>query len=122
VTSEGNARVPKAVKDLNWSKLSAAQRRTLARTGKVGINVRVLGGGTVTVRGRGTIAGRMRTVGTVTDTVLKETATTVKLSFKLSSAARRELSRRHRLRATLEARLSGLSTPVASTINLTPAR
>lgn len=120
-TGDGNVRRPKVAKVLSVTSLTATQRATLARTGKVALSVRVTGGGTVSVRGRGRIAGSTKSVGSVSEAILKKAATTVKLTFKLSTAARRELSRRHRLSVTLETRLSGLSKAVTRTINLTRA-
>jgi hypothetical protein len=117
----GNAPVPKAVKKLGVPRLTSAQRSTLARTGKVFISARVAGGGTLTVRGRGRIGGSAKTLGTARQAILKRSETTVKVTFKLSQAARRELSRRHRLSMTLQARLSGLSKAVTMTVNLTRA-
>jgi hypothetical protein len=84
--------------------------------------VHVTGGGTVSVRGRGQIAGSTKTLGSVSEVVLKKAETTVKVTFKLSAAARRELSRRHRLSLTLETRLSSLSKAVTSSANLTRAQ
>jgi hypothetical protein len=122
VSSNGDVSPAKVVKKLSLSKLSSAQRSALARTGRVSVSVKVTGAGTVSVRGRGKIAGVTKTLGSVSDTVLKKGESTMKLTFKLSSAARRELSRRHKLSVRLEARLSGLSKTVTSTVNLTRAR
>jgi hypothetical protein len=122
VTGDGNAPPSKVAKKLSWAALTSAQRSTLARSGKLTISVRVTGGGKVSLRGRGRLSGQTKTVGSASDIVLKSKETAVKLSFKLSTAARRELSRRHRLSFTLEARLSGVSKTVSRTINLTRAR
>ena len=118
----GNPAQTRPAKKLSMSALTASQRATLARTGKVSIRVRVTGGGTVSVRGRGRIAGRAKSLGSVKQTLLKESATSVPLVFKLSTAARHELARRHRLSLTLEARLSGLSRSVSTTARLTRAQ
>lgn len=117
-TGGGNVATAKAAKKLSMSLLSAAQRATLAHRGKVTIALRVRGGGKVSVRGRGRIGGRTRTVGSVSDAVPTKGVAPLRLTFRLSSAARRELSRRHRLRVTLEARLAGLSKTVRSTVVL----
>lgn len=98
--------------------LTPRQRATLARTGTVMLKVRVSGGGEVKVRGRAPIAGRAALVGSASAVALKERTTTLSLRFRLSSRARHELSRRHRLRLTLETRLVGVSKPVLNTANL----
>jgi hypothetical protein len=121
VTSAGNAPAAKVVKRLSVSKLTSAQRSSLARTGKVAITAHVTGGGTLSIRGRGKIAGRTTTLGSVRQIVLKRSQTTVRVTFRLSSAARRELSRRHRLGITFQLRLSGLSKAATATANLTRA-
>jgi Tol biopolymer transport system component len=121
VTSPGNVPPAKAVKKFSVTKLTSAQRSTLARTGKVALTVRVTGGGTVSLRGRGRVAGSTKTVGSVREVVLKKAETTVKVTFRLSTSARRELSRRHRLSFTLQTRLSGLSKVASTTIKLTGA-
>jgi hypothetical protein len=110
VTSAGNVPQAKVAKKLSVSKLTSAQRSTLARTGKVALTVRVTGGGTVSFRGRGRVAGSTRTVGSVSEAVLKKAQTTVKVTFRLSTAARRE-----------QTRLSGLPKTATTTINLTRA-
>jgi hypothetical protein len=117
----GNVTPPKVAKKLTLSKLTSAQRSALARTGKVALTVRVTGGGTVSLRSRGRIAGSTKTLGTGRKVVLKKAATSVKVTFTLSSAARRELSRRHRLSMTLEARLTGVSKAVTANVGLTRA-
>jgi len=121
-TSAGDARGSKAVKRLSVSKFSASQRATLARTGKVTIRARISGGGRLSVRARGRVGGRTKALGSVSDTILARGARTVRLTFRLSRAARRELSRRHRLSVTFAVRLSGLSIPVKTTIDLKAAR
>jgi hypothetical protein len=117
----GNLLPAKVVKKLSLSRLTAAQRSSLARTGKVSLSVRVTGGGKLSVRARGKISGSRKTLGSFSDTVLRKAATTVKATVTLSKAARRELSRRGRLSVTLEARLGGLSKAVTTTANLTRA-
>jgi hypothetical protein len=119
VTGAGNPPLTAATKRLSVSRLTTFQRATLARTGKVSITARVTGSGTLTLRGRGRIAGKSATMGSGRKVVLEEARTSVKVTFQLSSAARRELSRRHRVSVTLEARLSGLSKGVTTTANLT---
>jgi hypothetical protein len=122
VGSNGNAGPQLTKKRLTISKLTASQRRTLARTGKVTLKARVAGSGKLTVRGRGSIAGKTTTVGRGSTTVLKKAATTAKVTFKLTSAARKQLSRRHRLTVRLEFRLSGISKAAKATANLTRGR
>jgi hypothetical protein len=121
VTSAGNVPAAKVVKKLSVSKLTSAQRSSLARTGKVSMTARVTGGGTLSIRGRGRIAGTTKTLGSVSQVILKRSETTVKVVFRLSSAARRELSRRPRLGITFQMRLSGLSKVATATANLSRA-
>jgi hypothetical protein len=114
----GNAPPAKTVKKLSLPRLTAAQRSTLARTGKVTVSVQVTGGGDVSLRGRGRIAGKTATAGTGRATVLKLGSTTVKVTFRLTTAARRELSRKKRLTFTLQTRLGGASKAATSTVRL----
>lgn len=114
----GNASPGKTVKKLSLSRLTAAQRSTLARTGKVAVSVHVTGGGTISLRGRGRIAGKTATAGTGRATVLKLGSTTVKVTFRLTTAARRELSRKKRLTFTLQTRLGGAAKAITSTVRL----
>jgi hypothetical protein len=109
----------KPAKALALSKLTVAQRSMLARAGKVDVTVRVAGGGTLSVHSRGRISGKSKTLSRARRVVLKESPTTLKITLKLSSAARHELSRRHRLHLTVQARLSGLVKAATATINLT---
>jgi hypothetical protein len=107
-------------KRLSIAKLGSQQRSQLARTGKVTLSVLVTGGGTVTVTGRGRIgAAGTKSLGSVKKVVDGRGATSVRLAFKLSAAARRELARRGRLGITFEGRLGGLSTTARATANLT---
>jgi hypothetical protein len=118
VTSPGNVPMAKVVKKVGMSRLTASQRSTLARTGKVTLSVRVTGGGTVSIRGRGRVGGKTTTVGRGSGGVLKRATTTAKVTFRLTTAAQRELSRKHRLSLTLQTRLSGVSKAVTSIVNL----
>jgi hypothetical protein len=114
----GNAPPVKTVRRLSATRLTASQRSTLARTGRVAVSVRVTGGGTVALRGRGRIAGKTATAGTGRATVLKLRSTTVKVTFRLTTAARRELARKKRLTFTLQTRLGGASKAITSTVRL----
>jgi hypothetical protein len=114
----GNA-VQRVVKRLSLARVTSTQQAVLARTGRVVLGVRVAGGGRLSVRGRGRIAGRIKTLGSGSASVLKEADSTVRVTFRLSAAARRELSRRHRLGVRLQARLSGLSKVGSVTVTLT---
>jgi hypothetical protein len=117
LTGSGNASVAKPAKKLTMTSLTAAQRASLARTGKVTISLRATGSGTVSVRGR--VTGSTRTVGSASRSVLKKAATSIKLTFRLNTAARRELSRKHKLSVSIEARLTGYSKVLRSSITLT---
>lgn len=116
-----NVTPAKITKKLSVSGLTASQRKTLARTGKVTVTAHVTGGGTVTVRGRGSVGGQTKTVASGSERVLKRNETAVKVSVKLTAAARRQLARRGRLSVKIEARLSGLSKVLTSTANLSRA-
>jgi hypothetical protein len=120
--STGNVLPVKTAKKLGLSRLTSSQRLTLARTGKIALSLQVTGGGTLSVRGRGLVAGKTKTLGSGRQIVLKKATTAVKLTFRLSSAARRELARKHHLSVKLEARLSGLSKVAGATANLTRTR
>jgi hypothetical protein len=121
VAPSGNVPSKATVKRLAMATLSPSQRATLARTGKITVTVTVTGGGKVTVRARGRVGGKSQRIGGGSDTVLKDGRATAKITVTLTSAARRELSRRHRLAVALEARLSGLSKAATRTITLTRA-
>ncbi len=103
------------------SEVFVTQRSTLARTGKVAITAQASGGGTVSARVPGRLGGATKTVGSVSEAVLKQGENAIKLTFKLSAVARRELSRRHWPDLTLEARLSGLAAAAKPTVNSTKA-
>jgi hypothetical protein len=118
VAPSGNVPSKATAKRLALSKLSSSQRATLARTGKVTVTVTVTGGGKVTIRATGRVGGKTQRVGSGSDVVLKDGKATIKITVTLTSAARRELSRRHRLAVKLEARLSGLSKAASRTITL----
>jgi hypothetical protein len=109
-------------KRVSVTRLSVAQRSRLARTGKVVVEVAVTGGGTVTVRARGRVAGQTTTLASTSRTIRATAKTTVHVTLALSKAARRELARRHRLGMTFEVRLSGLSRVARTTATLTRAR
>ena len=85
---------------MRLTRLSAAQRSRLARTGKVVVDVVVTGGGTATVRARGRVAGKTKTLGTASKTIRATAKTTAHVTLALSQAAKRELARRHRLAVT----------------------
>lgn len=108
-----------ATKKLSISTLSAAKRSQLTRTGKVTLSVSVTGGGTVTVTARGRIGKRTKSLGSVKKVVDGRSTTTINLTFKLSTSARRELTRRGHLSVTFESRLGGLSKIARTTANLT---
>jgi hypothetical protein len=118
VSGPGKAPASKVARTISVSALTASQRSTLARTGRVAISVRVTGPGSISVRGRGRVAGRTTTVGSGRTVVLERSATTAKVTFRLTAAARRELSRKRRLSMSLQTRLSGVSRAVSSTVKL----
>ncbi|WP_148261184.1 hypothetical protein [Conexibacter woesei] len=92
---------PEASKRLTVAKVSRSALRTLARTGKLTLKVKLTGGGTVTALMSARINGRGRTVGSTWRTVTSRSAKTVSLTLRMSAAARRALARSGRLKATI---------------------
>lgn len=111
----------RGAKRLSVAAVSAAQRTRLARSGVISLRVRVAGGGRVSVRGRGRLGGRTTTLARGSRTVTGKAAKTVAVAVRLSRAARRELAHGHGLRLVLETRLTGLSGPRRTTLNLAGA-
>lgn len=111
-----------ASKRLAFAALTSRQRRLLARTGRIAISARATGGGKLAVRGRGRLGATTTTLGSASTVVLRERASTVRLTFRLHARARHELVRHRRLRFALELRLEGLARAVTRTVDLTLPR
>jgi hypothetical protein len=79
--------------------LTRAQRKSLARTGKLKLSVKVTRPGRVSVTARATVRGRVTTVAHGTTTAAR--ARTVTVSLTLSRATRRALARRRHPALTL---------------------
>jgi hypothetical protein len=75
--------------------ISGAAQRKLARTGKLTLDVKVSAAGRVSARATATLAGHTKTVGSKSATAKR--AGTVHLKIRLSTSARRQLTRKRRL-------------------------
>ncbi len=91
------------VRPFEVARITAGQRRLLARRGRIALRIRVDRPGRVLVRA---LSGR-RLVGSASKTATRAEAVTVRLALKRS--ARRTLARRGRLRLALEVRFGGES-------------
>ncbi len=100
--------------------LSAAQKRTLARKGRVTVSVRTTTGGRVAVALRAKIGRRTLRVGSASRTASK--AATVKVPVALSASARRALKRSGRLKLTMTVSLTGADNPVTRTFTVRAAK
>jgi hypothetical protein len=85
---------------------SKAQLARLARTGRLTLPVRVNRAGRVSLAARAKIGKRTRTVGRGSKRAPR--AGTVKLTLKLSEAARRQLARTGRMKLSLSVRFAGV--------------
>jgi hypothetical protein len=85
---------------------SKAQLARLARTGRLTLPVRVNRAGRVSLAARAKIGKRTRTVGGGSKRAPR--AGTVKLTLKLSDAARRQLARTGRMKVSLSVRFAGV--------------
>jgi hypothetical protein len=85
--------------------IGAAVRASLARRGSAVLLAGVNRAGTVTVTARAKIGKRVSTVASAR--VKAAGSGTVKIPIRLSSGARQELQRRHRLRVTVALRFTG---------------
>jgi hypothetical protein len=81
------------------AKVTAAQRRALARTGRLSLAVKVTAAGAVSVVARAKVAGHLRTV--AHGSAAADGPGTVKVPLQLSRAARRALARKGALRIGL---------------------
>jgi hypothetical protein len=103
VIGTGNARMH-SVASFVLGKVSAAQRARLARTGLLTLSVRASVGGKVAAIARSTIRGRARIVARASK--VTRAAGVVRLSLRLSGAARRALARQGRSRIVVDVSFS----------------
>jgi hypothetical protein len=96
------------------SSLSAASRRSWARTGKTRLRVRLTGGG-AKVTATTKLSGRKVS----TARASRESAGTATLTLKLSKAARARLERNGRLKLTVTVAVSGVDKASKATVTLT---
>lgn len=98
------------------SRIGAAQRRRIARSGRMGIVVRVDRAGRVGVTARARIGRRSVTVGRAAKRAARAGAT--RLSLRLSRPARRQLASEGRLRLSLSVSFSAAAEPKRSSLLL----
>lgn len=109
-------------RSLEVASIGAAQRRTLVRTGKLTLRVRVIGGGLVKARVRARLGRSMAVVATRDMRVESTGARTISLPLRLSATARRTLGARGRLPIIVSVALAGAQTKQAKLTLLGPAR
>lgn len=103
--------------------ISAAERRKLARTGKLVLSVKVSRAGKLTAKATARIDGRSRTVAKATATATS--AGTRRLTLRLALAARNALAAGRAMRVTVAVRFSGSTASHTAMLNLrgvTPKR
>lgn len=100
--------------------VSAAQRRTLATTGKIGLMVTANAAGTIDVRAAATIAGRSVTVGSGHRALAAPGKVAVALT--LSKSARAQLASRGRLTVKIAVRHSKVALDRSVTLKLVRAK
>jgi hypothetical protein len=117
----GNAQaVPApARKTLRVSSITAAAKRRFATSGTVVLTMSVRGGGTISVKAVGKLAGKTRTLGSARHTVGSASAARVRVTLRLSAAARRYLADKRRLPLRIEVRLSGVRAAQVERLTLT---
>jgi hypothetical protein len=96
--------------------ITAAARRSWARTGRMVLKVAVSDSAEVSVRGRGTIGAKKATV--ASGTAMREGAGTVSVTVRLTTAARRALRRAHRLTVALTVTCSDTTRASRATVVL----
>ncbi len=99
--------------------LSVAQRRAAARSGILTLSVTTNRAGTISAAATATLSKRRTTVAASKASPAK--AGTAKVTLRLSSAARKALSRNGRLALRVELRFTGVSTPKVLTVTLAKA-
>jgi hypothetical protein len=118
-TSGNAAATPPAT--VTIARPTAAQLRRLARTGQLGLSVKVSGPGAVHAFAQASIHGSVATVANGTATARR--AGSVLLTLRLSKAASKQLSRARRLRVVFAAGLTGAPEVARLTVLLkAPAR
>jgi hypothetical protein len=96
------------------SNVTAAQRRALSRGRAIALDAKVSRAGRVSVTMRAKLGKRSRTVASASRSARRAGA--VRLTLRLSKAARSQLSKSHRLRVAVSARFTGV--PAARTLTL----
>jgi hypothetical protein len=122
-TDDGPAAPGAAPVTFTVGRLSAAQRRSWGRTGKVALKVRVSDGAVVTALARARIGGKTVTAARATSS--RTTAGSVTLALKLSTKAAAQLRRTGRLALTLRVTCSdaaAASRPVSLTLRRVAAK
>ncbi|MGX6446703.1 hypothetical protein ACVU7I_01325 [Patulibacter sp. S7RM1-6] len=122
----GNVQPPKDSDKQNRTRVSlspigAAAKRSLSRDGRVRVRVTVPGKGRVSITGRARIRGRSVMVARGSRSATKAERTTLSVTVRLTSAARRELRRKGRLRISLRVTQSGASRDAKRTITIKKA-
>jgi hypothetical protein len=92
---------------VRFGKLTAKQTRSFARSGAVTLAVRVNTAGKVVARASAKVGKRARTVASASKTAGR--ASTVKVTLRLSAAAKRQLKRAGKLKTTIVVSFSGVS-------------
>lgn len=111
----------RAVRSLHVARIGRDAIARFGRTGRLVVKVRVVGGGTVVARVRGRVGGTTKTVAIARRPVRSNAPKTVSLRLTLSRSARRALTERGRLRATLTVSTPGAS-PRRRALSLTRGR
>ncbi|MBX5469473.1 MAG: hypothetical protein IRZ21_06190 [Thermoleophilaceae bacterium] len=102
------------------ARISGSAQRRLARTGRITLSVRVPDEGTVEATASARVKGLLARVARASRHASR--ASTVHVTLKLSTAARRELARRHRLTVRFVVRFSELPGSATATVTLRQAR
>lgn len=107
---QGNVspRVGTSLKELSGVSISAAARRSLARSGRATVSVRVRGRGRISLRATAKIRGKRRTAGAGSRSISSERAVVARITLRLTSTARLELRRERKLTVRVEASMDGV--------------
>lgn len=106
----------KAAAKFSLASISAAERRKLARTGKLVLSVKVSRAGKLTAKATARVDGRSRTVAKATATATR--AGTRRLTLRLSAGARTALAAGKAMRVTIAVRFSGSAASRTAMLNL----
>lgn len=97
--------------------ISAKQRKSFARTGKLTVTVHLSAGGTVTAGAFRKQNSDLLRMSTASKTLSSATGGTAKLTLKLGAAARKALSKQHRLAVRIEVSFS--ESPIVNIASMT---